>query len=92
MPDVPLAVGTSTSPEKYQSKTSATPSSASATYPSRDMDMIAITLAMDSSSPRRWAHAAARPFVDRRTCFRRICLPEVIGAHVCMLANHGHDR
>jgi len=31
MPDVPLAMGTSTSPEKYQSKTSATPSFASAT-------------------------------------------------------------
>ena len=42
----PLAVGTSTSPEKYQSKTSATPSFASATYPSRDIDMIATTLAM----------------------------------------------
>src|SRR4249920_3168641 len=44
MPDVVLAVGTSTSPEKYQSKTSATPSFASATYPSRDIDMIATTL------------------------------------------------
>ena len=44
MPDSPLAVGTSTSPAKYQSKTSATPSSASATYPSRDIDMRAITL------------------------------------------------
>src|SRR5215216_6156654 len=43
MPDVVLAVGTSTSPEKYQSKTSATPSFASATYPSRDIDMIATT-------------------------------------------------
>jgi len=41
---VGLAVGTSTSPEKYQSKTSATPSFASATYPSRDIDMIATTL------------------------------------------------
>ena len=46
MPDVPLAVGTSTSPEKYQSNTSATPSFASATYPSRDIDMIATTLVM----------------------------------------------
>ena len=34
------------SPEKYQSKTSATPSFASATYPSRDIDMIATTLVM----------------------------------------------
>src|SRR5213083_2702253 len=47
MPDVVLAVGTSTSPEKYQSKTSATPSFASATYPSSDIDMSATTLAMD---------------------------------------------
>ncbi len=46
MPDVVIAVGTSTSPEKYQSKTSATPSFASATYPSRDIDMIATTLVM----------------------------------------------
>jgi hypothetical protein len=36
----------STSPEKYQSKTSATPSFGSATNPSRDIDMIATTLAM----------------------------------------------
>jgi hypothetical protein len=49
MPDVLLAVGTSTSPAKYQSKTAATPSFASATYPSRDMDMIATTLVMGSS-------------------------------------------
>src|SRR3954471_15533378 len=46
MPDVLLAVETSTSPEKYQSNTSATPSFASATYPSRDIDMIATTLVM----------------------------------------------
>jgi hypothetical protein len=46
MPDVVLAVETSTSPEKYQSKTSATPSFVSATYPSRDIDMIATTLVM----------------------------------------------
>src|SRR6059036_89198 len=46
MPDVVLAVETSTSPEKYQSKTSATPSFASATYPSRDIDMIATSLVM----------------------------------------------
>jgi hypothetical protein len=46
MPDVVLAVATSTSPEKYQSKTSSTPSFASATYPSRDIDMIATTLVM----------------------------------------------
>src|ERR1043166_1887032 len=45
-PVVALAVGASTSPEKYQSKTSATPSFASATYPSRDIDMIATTLVM----------------------------------------------
>jgi hypothetical protein len=32
--------------EKYQSKTSSTPSFASATYPSRDIDMIATTLVM----------------------------------------------
>jgi hypothetical protein len=44
MLDLVLAVGTSTSPEKYQSKTSATPSFASATYPSRDIEMIATTL------------------------------------------------
>ena len=44
MPDVVLAVETSTSPEKYQSKTSATPSFASATYPSRDIDINATTL------------------------------------------------
>ena len=44
MPELPLAVGTSTSPEKYQSKTSATPSFASATYPSRDIDISATTL------------------------------------------------
>src|SRR6476659_7118884 len=44
MPEAPLAVGTSTSPEKYQSKTSATPSFASATYPSRDIDINATTL------------------------------------------------
>src|SRR4029453_5851569 len=43
IPMVLLAVETSTSPEKYQSKTSATPSFASATYPSRDIDMSAIT-------------------------------------------------
>src|SRR4051794_12560668 len=47
MSDVALAVGTSMSPEKYQSKTSATPSFASATYPSSDIDMSATTLAMD---------------------------------------------
>src|SRR4051794_5798199 len=46
MPDLALAVGTSMSPEKYQSNTSPTPSFASATYPSRDIDMIAITLVM----------------------------------------------
>ena len=44
MPDLVLAVETSTSPEKYQSKTSATPSFASATYPSSDIDMSATTL------------------------------------------------
>src|SRR6478672_5114650 len=44
--DLALGVATSTSPEKYQSKTSSTPSFASATYPSRDIDMIATTLAM----------------------------------------------
>ena len=44
MSDLALAVGTSVSPEKYQSKTSATPSFASATYPSRDIDMSATTL------------------------------------------------
>src|SRR4029077_7714076 len=49
MPDVPLAVGTSTSPEKYQSNTSATPSFASATYPSRDIDMIATTLVIGAA-------------------------------------------
>lgn len=43
MPESPLAVGTSTSPKKYQSKTSETPSFGSATYPSRDMDMNATT-------------------------------------------------
>src|SRR4051812_9586210 len=55
IPDVVLAVGTSTSPAKYQSNTSATPSFASATYPSRDMDMIATTLVMVHllSGPRR---------------------------------------
>ena len=52
MPDVPLAVGTSTSPEKYQSNTSATPSFASATYPSRDIDMSATTLVMGASEGR----------------------------------------
>ena len=41
---VGIGMGMSTSPEKYQSKTSATPSFASATYPSRDIDMIATTL------------------------------------------------
>jgi hypothetical protein len=46
MSDFALAVGTSTSPEKYQSKTSATPSFESATYPSSDIDMSATTLAM----------------------------------------------
>src|SRR6266576_950432 len=46
MSDLVLGVETSTSPEKYQLKTSATPSFASATYPSRDIDMIATTLAM----------------------------------------------
>ena len=46
MPELTLAVETSTSPEKYQSNTSATPSFASATYPSSDIDMSAITLAM----------------------------------------------
>src|SRR5207344_3192741 len=46
MSDLVLAVETSTSPEKYQSKTSATPSFASATYPSRDIDMRATTLVM----------------------------------------------
>src|SRR4249920_3940613 len=46
MPDLVLAVETSTSPEKYQSNTSATPSFASATYPSRDIDMSATTLVM----------------------------------------------
>jgi hypothetical protein len=44
MPELPLAVGTSTSPEKYQSKTSATPLFASATNPSRDIDINATTL------------------------------------------------
>ena len=43
---VGIGMGTSTSPEKYQSNTSATPSFASATNPSRDIDMRAITLAM----------------------------------------------
>src|SRR5215470_4785394 len=51
IPDDPLAVGTSTLPEKYQSKTSSTPSSGSATNPSRDMDMRAITLVMSGSFP-----------------------------------------
>jgi hypothetical protein len=70
MPHVALAVGTSTSPEKYQSKTSATPSFASATYPSRDMDMMATTLVTRTpvarwagrpgSSP-RWRWPAIRP-------------------------------
>jgi hypothetical protein len=46
MSDRLLGMGISTSPEKYQSKTSATPSLVSATYPSRDMDMIATTLDM----------------------------------------------
>jgi hypothetical protein len=46
MPDLVLGAETSTSPEKYQSKTSATPSFASATYPSRDIDMMATTLVM----------------------------------------------
>jgi hypothetical protein len=46
MSDVALGIGISTSPEKYQSKTSSTPSFASATYPSRDIDMIATTLVM----------------------------------------------
>jgi hypothetical protein len=41
---VGLAIGISTSPEKYQSKTSSIPSFSSATYPSRDIDMSAITL------------------------------------------------
>ncbi len=44
MSDLVLGMETSTSPEKYQSKTSSTPSFASATYPSRDIDMIATTL------------------------------------------------
>src|SRR6185503_17798022 len=39
-----LGIEISTSPAKYQSKTSATPSFASATYPSSDIDMIATTL------------------------------------------------
>jgi hypothetical protein len=46
MSDLVLGMGMSTSPEKYQSKTSSTPSFASATYPSRDIDMIATTLVM----------------------------------------------
>src|SRR4029453_2339581 len=44
MSDLVLGMEMSTSPEKYQSKTSATPSFASATYPSRDIDMSATTL------------------------------------------------
>jgi hypothetical protein len=43
---VGVGMGTSTSPEKYQSNTSATPSFASATYPSRDIDISATTLAI----------------------------------------------
>ena len=46
MSDVVLGMETSTSPEKYQSNTSSTPSFASATYPSRDIDMSATTLLM----------------------------------------------
>ena len=46
MSDAGTGMETSTSPEKYQSKTSATPSFASATYPSRDIDMMATTLVM----------------------------------------------
>src|SRR5690606_33772036 len=43
-------VWNSTSPDRrYQSNTSATPSSASATKPSRDMDMIATTLDIERS-------------------------------------------
>src|SRR5262245_10020508 len=46
MSDLLLGIEISTSAEKYQSKTSSTPSSGSATNPSSDIDMIATTLAM----------------------------------------------
>src|SRR3954447_25427145 len=85
MPDVVLAVGTSTSPEKYQSKTSATPSFESATYPSRDIDMIATTLVMCSSFPRRGACVAAAS-VASCWCFRRDSPAEVIGARQLTVA------
>src|SRR2546429_1216856 len=63
MPIVALAVGTSTSPEKYQSKTSATPSFASATYPSRDIDMIATTLVIVQLLSRQGRGSSAVPAV-----------------------------
>ena len=44
MSDPGAGIGISTSPEKYQSNTSATPSFPSATYPSSDIDMSAITV------------------------------------------------
>ena len=43
---VGIGMGISTSPEKYQSNTSSTPSFASATNPSTDIDMSATTLDM----------------------------------------------
>src|SRR3954468_20619114 len=58
MSDVVLGMEISTSPEKYQSNTSATPSFASATYPSSDIDMIAITLVMGQAA--RYRHRAWR--------------------------------
>jgi hypothetical protein len=70
MPDLVLAVETSTSPEKYQSKTSATPSFASATYPSRDIDMIATTLVMVQLLSRqgRGSFEKRRRVDDERHC------------------------
>ena len=65
---VGIGMGTSTSPEKYQSKTSATPSFASATYPSRDIDMIATTLVMAHSFPGRGAPLPAAHVVGMREC------------------------
>ena len=62
MSDLVLGMESSMSPEKYQSKTSATPSFASATYPSRDIDMIAITFVMVqllSPHPARRFHASS---------------------------------
>ena len=54
--------------EKYQSNTSATPSFASATYPSRDIDMIATTLVMAHSFPGRGAPLLAAYVVAMREC------------------------